>query len=296
MAETLLFIFNPHSGKAQIGNELVTIIDIFTKGGYDVVAHPTQAPRDAYQTILAYGDEYKTVVVSGGDGTLSEAVEGLMSLDNRDSIRLGYIPSGSTNDFAASLGIPSDMEEAARRIVRGKTFKCDIGKFNDTKFNYVAAFGAFTDVAYATPQESKNMLGHMAYIIEGIQRLPKLQSYAMNVTCDGRKISGEFILGMVMNSNQIGGIKGESIINADLSDGLFELLLIKAPANILEMQPVIAGILRGDKEGDGFCILKGKEFTFETEDDVQWTLDGEYGGNSRQVSVSVLEKAVNFII
>ena len=296
MSEKLLFIFNPHSGKAQIGNELVSIIDIFTKGGYDVVAHPTQAPKDAYEKIISSGDEYKTIAVSGGDGTLSEAVEGYMTLDNRENIRLGYIPSGSTNDFASSLGIPSDMEEAARTIINGKTFQCDIGKFNDKKFNYVAGFGAFTDVAYATPQESKNMLGHLAYIIEGVQRLPNLPSYAMKVTCDDRKITGEFILGLVMNSNSIGGIKSDNILNADLSDGLFELLLIKTPANILELQPIITGILKGDKEGEGFCILKGREFTFETEDDIQWTLDGEYGGNSREVSISVLEKAVNFIV
>ena len=298
MAEKLLFIFNPHSGKGMIKANLADIIDIFTKGGYDVTVHPTQAPLDAYDTARERGAEYKVIAVSGGDGTLSETVEGFLELpsDIRDNIKVGYIPMGSTNDFANSLGIPKNPLEAAQAIVDGEVFKCDIGRFNNRKFNYVAGFGAFTDVSYETPQETKNMFGHMAYIIEGIMRIPNLSKYAMKVECDGKKVSGEFALGMVMNTNSVAGIKGENLFRADLCDGLFEVMLIKNPSNLIEFQNMLTGMLKGDTEGKGYLILKAREIVFETEDDIKWTLDGEYGGNSKNVKISVLPQAVNFIV
>ena len=295
MPEKMLFIFNPHAGKSEISRELVEIVDIFTKGGYDVVAHPTQAPMDAFETVRDHGSEYKLIVVSGGDGTLSEAVEGLLLLPEKDSINLGYIPSGSTNDFAVSLGIPKNMEDAARLIIDGKPFKCDIGSFNNKKFNYVAGFGAFTDVSYETPQETKNMFGHLAYIFEGISRLPSITSYAMKIEYDGKKIAGEFVLGMVMNTNSVAGINGENMFKADLSDGLFELLLIKAPSSLLDFNNVIAGIMSGETQGDGFLLEKVKSVTFEIEDDIKWTLDGEFGGNDKIAHISIIEGAVNLI-
>lgn len=297
LPKKLLFIFNNRAGKSAIERELAGVIDIFTKGGYEVVAHPTQGAGDALATVRDRGAAYETIVVAGGDGTLSEAVEGLMALPERERIKLGYIPSGSTNDFAASLGIPKEVKAAARLIVSGKPFKCDIGRFNDRTFNYVAGCGAFTDVSYATPQENKNMFGYFAYIIEGLSRLPNLPSYKMSVECDGIKLEGEFILGMVMNSNNIAGIDHGNIIKADLSDGLFELLLIRTPANLIELQMTLSGLLSGKSAKDGlYRIFKGKEFKFRTEDDIKWTLDGEFGGNDKEVTISVAEKAVNFIV
>ncbi len=295
MPTKMLFVYNPRAGKAHLANELVDIIDIFTKGGYEVVAHPTQAPLDAFKTVRDRGSQYEIIVVSGGDGTLSEAVEGLMLLPEKDNIRLGYIPSGSTNDFAVSLGIPKSMTDAARLIVDGKPFKCDIGSFNSKCFNYVAGFGAFTDVSYETPQETKNMFGHLAYIFEGISRLPSISSYAMKVDYDGNKIAGEFVLGMVMNTNSVAGINGGNMFKADLADGLLELLLIKAPSRIIDLQSVISGLLRGETTGSGFLIEKVKHVIFETEDDIKWTLDGEFGGTDKRAEISVMEGAVNLI-
>lgn len=298
MNKKLLFIFNPNAGKGFIKANLADIIDIFVKGGYDVSVRPTQAPMDAYNTVKEKGEEYELIAVSGGDGTLSEAIEGFLALpeDIRENIKIGYIPTGSTNDFAISLGIPKNALDAAQAIMDGELFQCDIGSFNDRKFNYVAGFGAFTDVSYATPQETKNMFGHMAYIIEGLTRLPNLTSYAMKVDCDGEQYSGEFLLGMVMNTNSVAGIKGENFLRADLCDGLFEVLLIRNPANILDFQNAVAGMLKGDTEGKGYVLVKAKNVTFETEDNISWTLDGEYGGNAKQVSVSVIPKSVNFIV
>ena len=295
MPEKMLFIFNPHAGKSEISKELLEIIDIFTKGGYNVVAHPTQAPMDAFETVRKYGAEYKLIVVSGGDGTLSEAVEGLLLLPERDSINLGYIPSGSTNDFAVSLGIPKNMTDAARLIVNGEPFKCDIGSFNNKKFNYVAGFGAFTDVSYETPQETKNVFGHIAYIFEGISRLSSITPYAMKIAYDDKQIAGEFVLGMVMNSNSVAGINGGNMFRADLSDGLFELLLVKSPSSMQDFRNVIAGIMRGETQGDGFLLEKVKKVTFDTDDDIKWTLDGEFGGNDKHAEISVMEGAVNMI-
>ena len=295
MPEKMLFIFNPHAGKSEISRELLEIVDIFTKGGYDVVAHPTQAPLDAFETVRDHGAEYSLIVVSGGDGTLSEAVEGLLLLPEKDSINLGYIPSGSTNDFAVSLGIPKNMEDAARLIMSGEPFKCDIGSFNSKKFNYVAGFGAFTDVSYETPQETKNVFGHLAYIFEGVSRLTSITPHAMKVEYDGNSIAGDFVLGMVMNTNSVAGINGGNMFKADLSDGLFELLLVKSPSSIQDFRNVIAGIMRGETQGDGFLLEKVKSVTFETEDEIKWTLDGEFGGNDKHVEIFVMEGAVNMI-
>ncbi len=295
MPEKMLFIYNPHAGKAQIANELVEIIDIFTKGGYEVTAHPTQAPMDAFETVKNRGSQYRLIAVSGGDGTLSEAVEGLMLLPEKDDIVLGYIPSGSTNDFAVSLGIPKNMSDAARLIMNGKPFKCDIGIFNHKRFNYVAGFGAFTDVSYETPQETKNMFGHLAYIFEGISRLPNLTSHAMKVEYDGKRIAGEFVLGMVMNTNSVAGINGGNMFKADLADGLFELLLIKAPLKISDFQNVLSGLFRGETHSGGFLLEKVKHVVFDTEDDIKWTLDGEFGGNDKHVEISIDKGAVNLI-
>ena len=169
MKKRLLFIFNPKSGKAQIKNKLCEIIDTFVKGGYEVVAHPTQGAGDAYEKTKELAPEMDLVVCSGGDGTLDEVVSGLMECEER--IPLGYIPAGSTNDFANSLDIPKNMEKAAKDIIEGKLYSCDVGVFNKRHFIYIAAFGIFTDVSYETDQHLKNVLGHLAYLLEGSKRI-----------------------------------------------------------------------------------------------------------------------------
>ena len=179
MKKRLLFVFNPRSGKAQIKNHLMDIVDTMVKAGYEVNVYPTQCAGDAKEKIEAEAGEYDLVVCSGGDGTLDEAVTGMMN--RKDRLPLGYIPAGSTNDFASSLGIPKNMVEAAKTAVGGKQFSCDIGSFNGDYFVYVAAFGLFTEVSYSTSQEWKNVLGHAAYILEGAKRLHDIPSYMMQV-------------------------------------------------------------------------------------------------------------------
>ncbi|MCD8391366.1 MAG: YegS/Rv2252/BmrU family lipid kinase [Firmicutes bacterium] len=294
MEKNLLFIVNPASGKGQISQNLMNITDIFIKAGYRVRLHTTQDHLDAKNLVTSEGENYDLIVAAGGDGTLSEVIGGVLRLENR--VKIGYIPCGSTNDFANSLQLPKQPVRAARVITDGVPFRCDTGSFNDRNFNYVAAFGAFTDVSYETPQENKNMFGHLAYIIEGMSRLPKLPSYEMKITCDGETISGNFILGMIMNSNFVGGIKGDRLVKADLSDGLFELLLFETPSNILDLQGIITSLIRGESEGKGYFLKKVKEVTVETDDEIKWTLDGEFGGNDKKAKIEVIEHAVDIMV
>lgn len=297
MSEKLLFIFNPHSGKGQIKNHLLEIIDIFTKSDYAVTVRPTQARLDAYEYIKQHGKEYDRIVVSGGDGTLNEAVKGLMSFDADDRRCLGYIPAGTTNDFAATLNIPKNMIHAAEIAANGRPFRCDIGTFNDRTFNYVAAFGAFTDVSYDTPQEIKNTLGHMAYVWEGIKRLSNLQSYRVTIKYDGGEITDEIFLCIILNATSVGGILStERLMSVDLCDGLFEMIVFRQPTNILEFQSVLTGLMKGEASSEGYLIVKSSRFEFISAENIKWTLDGEYGGEMSHSVIQVLPSAMSFIV
>ena len=224
----MLFVFNPRSGKGLIRTALLDIVDVFTRGGFEVVCYPTQKPRDGYRKILEDGSNFDVVVVSGGDGTMSEAVTALMQLPKM--IPVGYIPTGSTNDFAASMRISTNMIDAAQDIVDGVYFEYDVGQFNRQRyFVYVAAFGIFTDVPYETPQDAKNIFGHAAYIAEGIKRFTSGSYKVMDITVehDGIRESGNFLLGIVSNSTSIGGMKVPMRDGVYFDDGLFEVTLVR---------------------------------------------------------------------
>ena len=229
----ILFIYNPKAGKAKIKSNLLDIIDIFTKAGYEVTAYPTQAKGDGMQAVkerrLGY---YDMIACSGGDGTLDEVVTGMMQCDRR--LPIGYVPAGSTNDFARSLQIPRNMIDAARNIVEGKNYGCDIGTFNDDIFVYIAAFGVFTEVSYETRQDMKNVLGHMAYLLEGMRSLSSVKAYKMKVECEELQTEGEFLYGMITNSLSVGGFKNITGKYVQLDDGEFEVTLIKKPSNVNE--------------------------------------------------------------
>ena len=297
MNKKLLFIFNPFSGKAQIKNNLFDITDTFTKAGYDVTLRPTQQRMDAYNYIRLHGSEYDRVVVSGGDGTLNEAVKGLMTFYSAERRSLGYIPAGTTNDFASTLNIPKNMYEAAFVAVNGDEFQCDVGRFNDKIFNYVAAFGAFTDVSYDTPQGTKNALGHMAYVFEGIKRLSNLSSYHVNIKYDGGEIDDDIFLCIVLNATSVAVIHtSEKLLNVNLNVGLFEMLVFRQPTNLIRLQSVLTGLMKGEDSGDDYSIIKSSRFEFVSEEDIKWTLDGEYGGSPSHTVIEVLHSAMTFIV
>ena len=290
----LLFVVNGHSGKGQIKNKLLDIIDIMIKEGYHVQVHTTQEREDATKVVREQAKYYDLVVCSGGDGTLDEAVTGMMQSEVRTP--LGYIPAGSTNDFANSLEIPKDMIQAAKTAVLGVPFSCDVGEFNGDYFIYVAAFGIFTDVSYATSQELKNALGHVAYILEGAKRLYTIKTYHMRVEYDGNEIEGDFLLGMITNSTSVGGFKNMTGKDVKLDDGMFEVTLIHKPKNIIELNTIIASLTNLKDETDLIDSFRAESVKFYSEEEIPWTLDGEFGGDHKEVQIKDHCKAVDIMI
>ncbi len=290
----LLFVLNPFSGKGAIKNKLVNIVDIFIKGGYEVTIHTTQKPQDATEVIEKKAEEYDIVVCSGGDGTLDETVTGMMRQDKR--IPIGYIPAGSTNDFAGSLKIPKRMDKAAEIVVEGEPFSCDIGSFNGDYFVYIAAFGLFTDVSYGTSQELKNRIGHAAYILEGMKRLHTIQSYHMRIEYEDQIIEDDFVYGMVTNSTSAGGFKNITGKNVKLDDGLFEVTLICMPKNPLELNEIIGSLTNMIDNTDCIYTFKADKIKFISDIKIPWTLDGEYGGSHKELVIENQKQAVEIMV
>lgn len=290
----LLFVYNPKSGKALIRNRLADIIDIFVKGGYEVIAYPTQKAQDAYEKVQEYSGMVDLIVCSGGDGTLDETVSGVMA--SGTGIPVGYIPAGSTNDFAASLSIPTNMLEAAEIIMDGEIFACDVGKFNRKNFVYVAAFGLFTDVSYQTDQSLKNILGHIAYLLEGMKRIFDVKSYRMRVLTEEGTLEGNYIYGMITNSRSVGGFKNLAGKNVELDDGKFEVTLIHMPKNPLELNEIIGALLTRNDNTRLIDTFKASWVTFESEQEISWTLDGEYGGEYSAASIQNLKRELKILV
>lgn len=285
MSKRLLFIVNPRSGKGQIKEHLADILDIMIKAGYQVSVHVTQSGGDATTQTIERAKEFDRIVCSGGDGTLDEVVTGMMQLAVSDRKPIGYIPAGSTNDFGNSLGIDKNMLNAARISVSDNLFPCDIGNFNSDSFVYVAAFGIFTEVSYATPQDMKNVLGHAAYIIEGAKQLRDIPSFRMQVEYDGNVVYDEFIYGMITNSKSVGGFQG--IIRGDigLNDGVFEVTLIKMPKNPMELNEILGFMTGIIPDSDMVYSFQTSQIKFTCSEEVPWTLDGEFGGNHKSVTI-----------
>ncbi len=287
----LLFVYNPHSGVGKIKSQLSDIIEIMVQAGYEVSVHPTQAVLDARNVVLERAGQYDLVVCCGGDGTLDETVTGL--IEGGHKIPLGYIPAGSTNDFAASLNLPKNMKKAAQAAVGGDDFLCDVGCFGDRHFVYIAAFGLFTDVSYQTKQELKNVLGHVAYILEGARRIGSHPSYRMRVEYDGGVIEDEFLYGMVTNSLSVGGFKGMTGDDVSLNDGLFEVMLIRTPRNAVELNEIIAVLTKLRTESDMIYTFKTDELFVSPYQSIPWTLDGEFGGQQTQIHLQNLKQALS---
>lgn len=294
MEKKLFFVFNPKAGKGKIKTTLMDIVDIFNKGGYEVVIRATQYPKDAYEMTRKYADKVDLVVCSGGDGTLDEVVAGLVETGSK--VPVGYIPAGSTNDFAGSLFIPKNMVAAAEMIMEENVYRCDIGKFNKQTFTYIAAFGLFTDVAYETDQDLKNILGHLAYLLEGVKRLFDIQSYHMKVTTEDEIFEDDFMYGMITNSRSVGGFKNLTGKNVDMNDGLFEVTLITTPKNPMDMQEIIAGLMSGKDNSDLIYTFKTSRIRIQSDEAVAWTLDGEYGGDHKEVEIRNLHRALNLYL
>ena len=292
----IYFIYNPHSGKEQIGSKLNEIIRTLAEKDNELTVVPTIGYLDAMERITNLPDGYDLVVCSGGDGTLDEVVTGMMKRPKERRIPIGYIPAGTTNDFARSLEIPRNMPEAARNAMQGKPFACDIGSFNEDSFVYIASFGIFTEVSYSTKQEVKNVLGHMAYILEGMKSLYNIKSYKMRVSSDEMEFEGDFLFGMITNSKSVAGFKGLVKGDVQFDDGVYEVTFIKRPKNPLEIQEILGALLLEEINSNYMYSFRTKKLIIESEGMVPWTLDGEFGGEHDHVVIENNHKAVDIVV
>ena len=291
----LLFIYNPMSGKGRVGEGLSVILDEFTRNGWLTTAYPTQCQGDAVRIASEAGADYDRVICAGGDGTLSEVVTGLMKLDRPPL--LGYMPYGSTNDCATTLNLPKNPLEAAHvASCSGVPRPSDIGMLNNRPFVYVAAFGAFTQVAYATPQDLKNAFGHLAYVMAGIASLPSISPYHLKVEYDGNVIEDDFYFGMVTNALSIGGMKSLNREHVVLDDGLFEVNLVKKPVSLMDVADGFQSFLTpGVVSGGALVHFQASHITFTSDQPMPWTIDGEFGGDQKVNEVVNHRQALTII-
>lgn len=294
----VLLIVNPVAGKLRLHSELFDIVEVFCNNDYLVTTAITQYRGHGRELAAnAYKEGYDLVVCCGGDGTLNEAMSGLLEKSDRSPIPLGYIPAGSTNDFADTLGIPSVPSAAAVNICKSDRVAIDVGKFNNERsFSYIATFGAFSAASYNAPQELKNTIGHMAYLIEGMKQLANMKRYRAGISADGKQYSGDYIYCSVSNTKSVGGLVKLSEKIVDLHDGLFEVILVKYPEDIAQTSKIISGVLSSDFSGDMFEFFKAKEITFVMEEGADWSLDGEKVEAPATVTIRNLHKAIDIYL
>ena len=290
----LLLIINPVAGRNQAQADLFKMVRVFAEHDCEVTVYPTRGPQDCTRKVLADAGRFDLVVCCGGDGTLNEMVSGMMQRE--DPVPMGYIPLGSTNDFAASLHLPSHVEEAALRCVEGTAFHMDVGSLNDRYFNYIAAFGAFTEASYATPQQIKNALGHLAYILEGVKSLGRLQPIHVRITADGESFEEDYLFGAVTNTVSLGGVLRLDPSRVLLDDGMYELLLGKNPQNPTEAQAMLSALMLQNYDGPLVRMLRASDILFESNHEISWTIDGEFGGSFSTTHILNNKNAVTLMV
>ena len=290
----LLLIINPVAGRNQAQTDLFKMVRVFAEHDCEVTVYPTRGPQDCTRKVLADAGRFDLVVCCGGDGTLNEMVSGMMQRE--EPVPMGYIPLGSTNDFAASLHLPSHVEEAALRCVEGTAFHMDVGSLNDRYFNYIAAFGAFTEASYATPQQIKNALGHLAYILEGVKSLGRLQPIHVRITADGETFEEDYLFGAVTNTVSLGGVLRLDPSRVLLDDGMYELLLVKNPQNPAEAQAMLSALMLQNYDGPLVRMLRASDILFESNHEISWTIDGEFGGSFSTTHILNNKNAVTLMV
>ncbi len=272
---------------------LSEIVDVFVKAGYEVIIYSTQYPNAAYERVLEYADKVDAIAIAGGDGSLNEVINGIVEL--KSDTPLFYIPSGSTNDYAATLGISKNQIQAANEAVNGIIRKIDIGRLNGTCFDYVAAFGIFTDISYATDQNLKNTMGYLAYVVEVGKRVFNIPAIEMTIEADGRIYSDKWFYGMITNSTQVGGVKNIIDPKTKLDDGLFEITLVKATNNPIEFVEMFNDLSMGIHSS--FVVReKAARIEIRSDEAVPWTIDGEEGGTYTEVSIENINQAVSIAV
>ena len=290
----LQLILNPVSGLRQGKRLLADIVALFGEHGWQSTVFITRAQGDAARFAAEYGGEYERIVCAGGDGTFNETVDGVLSAGL--SRPLGYIPCGSTNDFAASLHLSSDVMRAAEDVMTGRERPLDVGRFNGRCFSYVASFGAFTKASYATPQTVKNALGHLAYILEGVKDIPQIRPHFIRVETAERSVEGEYIFGAVSNSTSLGGVLALDPQVVGMADGLFEIFLIKSPPNAAAMANAVRSLLQKNYEDPLIDFMKTSRAVIYAPPDMDWSLDGERQPGCERAGIENLHGAIRLIV
>ena len=279
----MLFVMNPYAGQRRANRYLADILSIFNRAGYRVEAYMTGARGEATDIVRQYAPEMDLVACCGGDGTFNETVNGL--LHSKVNIPVGYIPAGSTNDFAASLGLPTNILQAAETVVTGEPSTLDVGKFGDRYFSYVASFGAFTRTSYATPQSVKNALGHAAYILGGISELSQLRTEHVKLQLDDEMVEDDFLFGAVSNSTSVGGVLSLDPKQVDLRDGKFEVLLLRSPRELGELSECIRAVQTAEYNCKMLTFTPASRITIWADAGMPWTLDGEMEPGHEEVTI-----------
>lgn len=294
MLRKMLLAANIHAGKGTVRSCLPELIDYYVSQGWDVTVHTTQRPQELPQYLKENACRYELLASAGGDGTLNETIHGLMGCSNPPL--LAYLPAGTVNDFASSLKIPKNIPEAARLLENGIPRRVDLGQFGEQYFSYVAAFGAFTDVAYQTPQAAKQVWGRLAYLVEGLKRLPNLRPFHMKLEADDFSLEDDFLFGMVSNSTSVGGFRFFEQSGMAIDDGLLEMTFVRYPKNFAEQQAIMNAILKREAAPDLVHLHQEGRLHIFSETPVPWTLDGEFGGEVQDVEIRCLTRALKILV
>jgi YegS/Rv2252/BmrU family lipid kinase len=290
----LMLIVNPKAGKATIKAQIYSIMDKFYKAGYVSSLFPTDKNTGATKIVAEHADGFDLIVCCGGDGTLSQVVSELHKQKLR--IPIGYIPCGTANDVASSLVLPSNALSAASDIVDGVSVPIDIGTLGGRNFVYIACFGAFTEASYSTPQEQKNLLGHLAYVLNGIKSLQSIKSFHMKIEVGGEVLEDDYIFGAMINSLSFAGLFKMDKDIVRFNDGVFELVLIKTPYTLIDLQNTASCLLRRQYDNEYISLVHTSRAVISCDEDVAFTLDGEFGGNHRNAVLSVQTHAADLVL
>ena len=289
----LLFLVNPNAGQRRVNKSLTDIIGIFNEGGYEVTVFLTNGPGSGTQIVQERAKDYDLVVCAGGDGTLNETVTGVLRAGAVCPV--GYIPCGSTNDFASTLKLSTDVVQAAKDIMMGAPVEYDVGRWGDRYFVYIASFGAFTRVSYTTPQNLKNALGHLAYVLSGIQELPQIRNIPMALELDGQVLDGEYLFGAVSNSTSVGGVFTLDASQVDLRDGKFEVFLVRMPRDMTELTQCAAALQNHTYDCAAITFRSVSRLRVHQDPALLWTLDGERAEGADVVEIENLHRAIRLV-
>ena len=290
----MFFVMNPYAGQRRANKFLADILEIFNRGGYSTEVYMTAGPGDGADAVCSRAASVDLIVCCGGDGTFNETVSGV--LRSGVDVPIGYIPAGSTNDFASSLQLSGDILKAAKDIITGQPISYDVGCFGNRFFSYVASFGAFTKASYATPQNIKNAMGHLAYVFSGLPELSQLKSHWVRLEFpDGKVVEDSFLFGAISNSTSMGGILKLAPGKVDMRDGKFEILLVRAPQEAFEITECLLSLQKQTYNCSMITFLSAESVTITADQSMDWTLDGEFEPGTRRVEITNLQHAVRII-